>query len=635
METEYPKGAEVMNPPASAARDAEAGNLNMPPVVGLGASPVRADVAQATRVSAAPTIEDQMSVLWNRRVSGRQFLRACNLLETLPPFLRDAVVCRYASIAGQERIFYARDDGRVHDTWNDADRDLRAMHVELQQSRPDVAFDDDEIERLASLAARHCMCETSQDEARAYVLAHGVRVPKGPRITEHGLWRRLRSRDWWRRQLRAALTRNCEAVFRRLGFVRSAVRASPYISEDALRRVRSAHLKGRRWIQETLALCEDTGETIPLEQIAAHSLANPKLRRGELMTRARGFQECAQASGHRCLMVTLTCPSSYHSWLRSGDRNVRYNGTTPREAQAWLNRSWARARAAIHRRKIVMYGFRAVEPHHEGCPHWHAILYVPPENVATVRDLLTRAWLREDADEPGALEHRIKFTDEDPQKGSGVGYLAKYVSKNIDGYGTVGTETSDESGQPVSEDAERVIAWARIWGIRQFSQVGGPAVGTWRELRRVREPSDCPPLEAIRLTTDHTDQGGPSWSRFIGTLGGIADCLPASRGLLDKAEPRKVDKQGRTVIRLNRWGELPGSIVIGLRITWRGRIKRLPTRLHIWILIFRPPLRLGPVAITVLCSGAPDSWTNPLETSRAGPEGETITCEAFEIFGGP
>jgi hypothetical protein len=324
-------------------------------------------------------------------------------------------------------------------------------------------------------------------------------------------------------------------------------------------------------------------------------------------------------------MVTATCPSAFHPWLKAGGPNPLYNGSTPRDAQRWLNQHWARARAACKRQSVLYYGFRAAEPHHDATPHWHLVLYVPADQVETLKRIIGKTWLRDYPDEPGAQLYRVKFTDENPAKGSGVGYLAKYVAKNIDGAGSIGAEVSDESGRPVSEDAQHAVAWARVHGIRQFQQLGGPAVTCWRELRRVREPCEWPPLEALRVLTDKTDQGGPSWSKFVEQLGGIAASLKASRALFDKAEPRAIDREGRRVMRLTRWGELPAPMVVGLQIVWHDRIRRLPTRLHVWFLIFAPrsgALTLGPVAITVLGAasvGSRAAWTNPLETSQGPP----------------
>jgi hypothetical protein len=126
----------------------------------------------------------------------------------------------------------------------------------------------------------------------------------------------------------------------------------------------------------------------------------------------------------------------------------------------------------------------------------------------------------------------------------------------------------------------------------------------------------------LRLATG-TDEREPSWSAFIRELGGIGNALQASRALFDKAEPRCKDKAGRTVLKITRWGELPAPMVIGLQLIWRDRIRRLPTRLHVWFLVFAPQsgglLALGPVAITVLSYGSPLAWTNPNETSQYGP----------------
>lgn len=572
-------------------------------------------------------MSEEPNLLWDRRVSGAQYFRARTIIAQAPPILQEVLTDRYARIAGVERRFYLSTEGRVADTYNDADIDLRRIGRQLDTVRPEVAFDDDAIEEIASRAAHHCM---SQPIANAVEFARTqrVRTPKGPNVTPKGLQRRLVSAEWWRRRLRTLLTRECEELFRRLGFVRRQTGA--YVSDDALMRVRAAVYKCRRWIANTNAVCDDTGEAFPLQQIAEHSLANPALRRGELMLRARGFQEVAEACGHRCLMLTLTCPSAYHAYLKHGEPNPRYAGFTPRDGQRWLNQHWARARAAMAEADVLMYGFRAAEPHHDGTPHWHVVLYASESDTVKIADIVRRKWLADYADEPGADEHRVKITDENPELGTGAAYLAKYVAKNIDGAGDIGAELSDESGRPIAQDCERVIAWARVHGIRQFQQLGGPAVTLWRELRRVREPCEWPPLERLRLTTEGTADRKPSWSAFVTELGGIADCWDASRNLFDKAEPRITDTAGRTVLRLTRWGEMPMPMVIGLRLVWNDRIRRLPTRVHVWFLVYAPRSgggfsTLGPVAIIVddgCAYGSPNTWSNPMETSQAPPEME-------------
>lgn len=69
-----------------------------------------------------------------------------------------------------------------------------------------------------------------------------------------------------------------------------------------------------------------------------------------------------------------------------------------------------------------------------------------------------------------------------------------------------------------SEGAARARAWASIWGIGQFEQIGCASVTVWRELRRRREPlTDLEPqeVEAIRSAANDGD-----WAKFVELMGG-------------------------------------------------------------------------------------------------------------------
>ncbi len=230
------------------------------------------------------------------------------------------------------------------------------------------------------------------------------------------------------------------------------------------------------------------------------------------MARLAGMEEIAGRFEHVATFYTITCPSRMHCTLFRGNRkNPRFDGTTPRQAQAYLRRQWARARAKLQRLDVQPYGFRIAEPQHDGTPHWHILLFCPSEDARKVTDVLRHYALQIDGDEPGASKYRFDAVKIDPSKGTATGYIAKYVSKNIDA-------AHLPEGETAKEAAERVEAWASTWRIRQFQQIGGPPVSVYRELRRLAESvSGDQIVEAARESADKGDwagymmaQGGPS-----------------------------------------------------------------------------------------------------------------------------
>ena len=334
---------------------------------------------------------------------------------------------------------------------------------------------------------------------------------------------RLQSEKWWLGKIRRIHDCWREHLMIAAGYVSKV--ASPYCSDPCFKEWIAQKKANFEYLQAMELEDQDTGERSSLLDKVMGSTSNPKNARAELMVRMRGFEDMATEMGLVGMFYTLTAPSRYHSThVKSGKRNDKYRDAGPRQTQKYLCKVWARVRAKWGREGIRTFGFRVAEPHHDATPHWHLLLFLHPEEVDYATAIFRKHALKEDGNEPGAQEHRFTVTPIDEKFGSATGYIAKYISKNIDGYGMDG-EMDDESGQPVKDMAKRVRAWASRWNIRQFQQIGGAPVTTWRELRRLgnRELVLHPEIEEARAAADAGD-----WPGYTNAQGGPLvprDCL--------------------------------------------------------------------------------------------------------------
>ncbi|MGL4193210.1 MAG: replication endonuclease [Vibrio sp.] len=312
---------------------------------------------------------------------------------------------------------------------------------------------------------------------------------------------RMTSEKWWLGRLVKARKIMREHLAIAMGQVSS--NASPYASWDCIRDHKEQQKRNWEFIQQCQLIDEETGEEADMQSMVLKSVSNPAIRRHELMVRCRGCEDIGNELGLQGLFLTLTTPSKYHNTYKKGGFIEHWSGASPREAQAYLNNVWQRIRAKLGREEIRWFGVRVAEPHHDGTPHWHLLIWVKPEEVSAVRDIFISYATAEDRGElhpelekekqkpfrkgayigPMDYRPRCDFGLIDPAKGTATGYIAKYISKNIDGYAMDG-DISDETGKPVKEMAKNVSAWKSRWAIRQYQFFGGAPVTTYRELRR-------------------------------------------------------------------------------------------------------------------------------------------------------
>ena len=333
---------------------------------------------------------------------------------------------------------------------------------------------------------------------------------------------------WWRGKLRCHQGQVVEGVAVRLGYVNKF--RDLYVSNERLAARTQQNKRNAAMLEATIARNE-SGQEFTLAELAATSTANKSIRRAELMTRIAGFERIANDLGHSGVFLTITCPSRFHKFatVNGGTAvvaNKNYDSqATPLEGHRYLARLWTHIRSNLARRGIQIYGFRIAEPQHDGTPHWHLLLFCAPDQVSELTDIMRKHALKDSPDEPGAKQHRCDVKMIDRSRGSAAGYIAKYVSKNIDGE-HVG---QDFNGKPATETAKRVDAWATTWRIRQFQQIGGPPVSVWRELRRIAKlPEGAPKhleraFRAVNKLTHHDDSETASvaWDGYCQAQGGV------------------------------------------------------------------------------------------------------------------
>jgi hypothetical protein len=386
-------------------------------------------------------------------------------------------------------------------------------------------LDESDLKKLAGLKAKKCMeiwqsinsegLEIPYKRMLSYIQRHGIEpssLRDEPTENDYkSLIRRALDSSWWLRNLRRVQSRDIEITARALNLVSKP--KDIYVSNLNVNR-RRRQKKEQQSFLENMVATNELGEQLTLSDLKETSISNPTNRKAEFMVRARGFENIAKQHGHIALFITMTCPSKYHrAYSQSGDPTPNWNGATPIDGQDYLSRTWSRIRASLDRSKVFPYGFRIAEPHHDGTPHWHILLFVPPEEKTTLLKAMNRYCFEEDGDEKGAAEYRLEIVDIDPKKGSATGYIAKYISKNIDGEGL----DSGIYGENPIVAAERVQTWASVWSIRQFQQIGGAPVSVWRELRRLEVVEEGgSDLEQARIAVDDSD-----WAGYQVSNGGV------------------------------------------------------------------------------------------------------------------
>ncbi|EIY9047589.1 replication endonuclease, partial [Escherichia coli] len=400
---------------------------------------------------------------------------------------------------------------------------------------------------------------------------------------------RLNDAEWWNKKLRQMHDVWREELLRAAGLV--SRQTSIYVSREALADFREKQARTRDFLKAHDVENED-GERISLEDIYYASTSNPHNRRNEMMACVKGMELIAQERGDVAFFVTVTAPSRFHSVTDAGTLNPKYKGTTVKDASDYLVYNFfASARKLIKKEKRGWYGIRTVEPHHDGTPHWHMLVFTSPENEARITEIMCNAAIREDRAELGDdITPRFKCEKIDPEKGTPTSYIATYIGKGIDAaaFGDTDPKTGKppvdhESGKPMADTVENAVAWARLHRIRQFQFFGLPSRQVWREFRRLAGQMARNPKGPQALTNPKADAllvaaDTGCFASYIMHQGGVL--IPRSEYLARTAYV--------TAEEPNNYGEFPDRIY-GVRMPELGDEFTLCTHPEEWKIVRKEP----------------------------------------------
>jgi hypothetical protein len=169
-----------------------------------------------------------------------------------------------------------------------------------------------------------------------------------------------------------------------------------------------------------------SGNKYSLSNFVVSAYHSPERYYGEIQNRVNTLSKLAEQRNLTPVFMTITLPSEFHAYKqdREGNliKNSKYNGTKPKEAAKILTRMFTKLR---HDRSLKELSkeqriyFRVDEPHKDGTPHTHVLMFIPKERVPRLIEAFNHLYTTK--------SNKIERITDDI--GNSVAYVMKYVNK--------------------------------------------------------------------------------------------------------------------------------------------------------------------------------------------------------------
>lgn len=155
---------------------------------------------------------------------------------------------------------------------------------------------------------------------------------------------------------------------------------------------------------------------------------NPKKYFAEVNNRVNSLFKYANMMELKPVFLTITCPSEYHPSSKNYDPNISVKDSVRYLSEKWA--SFLRLKVFTHIKKAInhnMIFIRVIEPHKDGCPHCHVMIFIPKNYVHKVRITFKRHFT---ADGASTYAQNFRYTWHN-ESGGAVAYILKYINKTF------------------------------------------------------------------------------------------------------------------------------------------------------------------------------------------------------------
>lgn len=316
----------------------------------------------------------------------------------------------------------------------------------------------------------------------------GIELKRNRNSTLLSLAARLKDRKWWGRQITQLADEMREHQAQMAGMLGGKHSAMSCCSDATVEIFRERKERTDHALKSQFKAKMDLSGNATVFSLYDIAESSKKARLNELFLNIKALETIAESNSYGCAFITLTAAPEFHSNPKRGKNN--YDGSTARAANASIQKDWRSIldgldNIGVKRKSGSYFGFRVVELHEDGCPHWHILLFFDKalgiiESVeASVQRLYKNrgSYFEFQKDD---IIRVIEKTDEETAKPSS--YIFKYIAYAL------GADEANGDGL-----AYRYKCAIRAMRARQYGFFGVKcAMGKQRALKSIARAENAP-----------------------------------------------------------------------------------------------------------------------------------------------